>query len=125
MAPARWEALQAVEAGDVIFGRAPNRREVLLLVYDADSGHIYTRTVPTQVQITFRRDGESLRTLEMDGWTILSTARLPAADHAAAHSLDHRMSVAKGLSDYAMSEPEINLLATFTEFFNARLLPEE
>lgn len=125
MAPARWEALQAVEAGDVIFGRAPNGRKVMLFVYDADDGHIFTRTIPTNVQITFRRDGESWRRLDMEAWTILSTAKLSAADHAAALALDQRSQTVITFANGALSRPQIDLLLSYEDFFNARLLPEE
>jgi hypothetical protein len=124
MALARWEALQAVKAGDVIFGRSPNDRELLLLVYDADDAYIHTRVIPTKARISFRRDGESWRTLHTGSFTIVSTATLPAADYDAALALDRKMQDPEPRSSLALTRPEIDLLLTYDEFFNAHPLPE-
>jgi hypothetical protein len=125
MALSRWEALQAVKTGDVIFGIAPNDRELLLLVHDADDAYIHTRVIPTNVPISFRRDGESWRTLDIGSFTIASTALLPSEDYEAALKLDHRMRVAKQHPDWVMTRPEIDLLLRYRDFFNAHLLPAE
>ena len=125
MAQSRWEALQAVKTGDVIFGRAPNDRELLLLVHDADGAYIHTRVIPTKVPISFRRDGESWRTLDMGSFTIVSTATLPTADLEAALKLDHRMRVAKQHPDWVLTRPEIDLLLTYKDFFKSHPLPDD
>jgi hypothetical protein len=108
----------------VIFAVTDHGRELLLLVYEADDAHIFTRHIPTRGKVTFRRDGRSWRDQKNGVFEIMSTAALSPADHAAAIGLDRKMREAKGPEDWALSEVEIRLLLNYSDLFRAHPLPE-
>jgi hypothetical protein len=121
----RARALNAVKAGDVIYGIASGRQQKILFVYRADQDHIFARHITSQTKVKFRRDGTSEKTWDGGSCTIVSTAALPAKDHQVAEGLDRKMRTAKELSDLRLSDAEIDLLVNVHEYFKAHLLPED
>lgn len=123
MRPPRNQALDAIEAGDVIFGIAAGGQEKILLVYKADETHVFARHITTQTKVKFDRNGNSQRTWDGGSCTIVSTAALSTDDYETAIGLDQKMRTAKELTDLRLSEAEIRLLLTIPDYFKARPLP--
>ena len=122
---ARRVALEAIAAGDVIFGLGEGGQEKLLFVLAADDRRILARHVTTQVELEFRRDGRSLPTWDGGVCTITSTARLAATDIDTVVGLDRKMRTGKEFGDFFLSEAEVQLLLSVKAFFKANPLPYE
>jgi hypothetical protein len=58
-APTRERAIDAVKVGDVIFAAGAGDQEKLLLVYKVDQSGIFARSVATQTNLKFGRDGKT------------------------------------------------------------------
>lgn len=124
MQSSRSRALDAVKAGDVIFGIGDGGQEKLLFVYRTSEACIFARLVTSQTKYEFGRDGKSRRTWDGSSCSIASTAALSAEDYEVAIGLDRKMRTAKELTDLRLSRAEINLLLTVHDFFLSHPLPE-
>src|SRR4051812_8918051 len=106
---ARERALNAIQVGDVIFGLGAGGQDKLLFVYTADLTSFSARQITSQTQVEFGRDGKSRRVEGGGSCTIISTAKLPANEHAVAIGLDRKMRTGKEYPDFVLSKAEIQL----------------
>jgi hypothetical protein len=120
----RSQALQAIVAGNLIYGIGDAGRGDLLLVYGANDTAFYARNVPNQMTYRFDQDGEGRRIEDGRKCTIVSIAALPPEQHQVAISLDRRMGSKPEYPDTRLTEDEIQLILTHARFFEERLLPE-
>jgi hypothetical protein len=124
MSSPKEQALNAIKAGDIVFGVTAGGTGKLLLVYRTSASDIFARHVPSMARAQFDRDGKS-RWCEGGGsCTIVSTATLPAEQYEVVIGLDRKMRTAKKNEDYRLSKAEIQLLLKGNDFFKARPLPE-
>lgn len=125
MLSVRQAALDAVKVGDVIFGIAAGGQEKLLLVYRADENSIFARHVTSQTLVEFGRNGKSRRVPDGGSCEIISVAPLSSEDHQTALGLDRKMRTAKKYPDAVLSEAEIKLILTKSDFYRAHPLPSD
>ncbi len=119
----RSQALQAIVAGNLIYGIGEAGRGDLLLVYGANDTGFYARNVPSQMTYRFGQDGEGRRIEDGRKCTIVSTAALPPEQYQVAISLDRRMGSRPEYPDTRLTEDEVQLILKHAEFFEERLLP--
>lgn len=117
------QALQAIVAGDLIYGLRDDGRTDLLLVYDANASSIWARNIPNETTYKFNRDGQGRRIEDDQPCTIVSTAALSPEQHQVAIALDRRMASRPEYPDSRLTEDEIQLILTHARFFEERLLP--
>ena len=117
------QALQAIVAGDLIYGLRDDGRTDLLLVYDANASSIWARNIPNETTYKFNRDGQGRRIEDDQPCTIVSTAALSPEQHQVAIALDRRMASRPEYPDSRLTEDEIQLMLTHDRFFEERLLP--
>ena len=122
---ARAQALRSVKVGDLVFGLGPGGQKMLLLVYDADDTSFLARNVTTQLAFKFGRDGNAPGLVNRETCLIISTAKLPPDMHDVAVGLDRKCGSKIEYPGTVLSQAEIQLLLTDSEFFMARPLPED
>lgn len=118
----RFQALQAIVTGDLIYGLRDDGRTDLLLVYDANATSFWARNIPNETTYKFDRDGEGRRIEDGRKCTIVSTAALPPEQYQIAIALDRRMGSRPEYPDSRLTEDEIQLILTYPRFFEERLL---
>jgi len=118
----RFQALQAIVTGDLIYGLRDDGRTDLLLVYDANATSFWARNIPNETTYKFDRDGEGRRIEDDRKCTIVSTAVLPPEQYQVAIALDRRMGSKPEYPDSRLTEDEIQLILTYARFFEERLL---
>lgn len=119
----KFQALQAIATGDLIYGLGDDGRQDLLFVYNTNSTNFWARNILNESTYTFSRDGKGRRPEDGRQCNIVSTAALPPELYEVAIRLDRKLGSKPEYPDSRLTKDEIQLIITHKGFYEARLLP--